>query len=150
MTELFSAVLEPQKYSPSECSLFLCPGQQLILSGFHSSGSNQTDWLCSHHTSEQQQFKFTHQHTPWSHCWCAGSGGSLHNIVRCANTSPPYILCKNCDWNMLHSCLFYILEDKRETQTEAVQNRGGVLPKELSSRHMGSSVHNITAKCFIE
>lgn len=60
------------------------------------------------------KLKVTHRHTPWSHWRCAGLEGSWHNIAHCVNTSPPYILCKNCDWNTLHNCLFYILKDTGE------------------------------------
>lgn len=44
-----------------------------------------------------QKYQDTHQHTPWFHLRRSGLEDSWHNIVRCVNTSPPYILCKNCD-----------------------------------------------------
>ena len=65
-----------------------------------------------------ERLKVTHQHTPWSHWRYAGLEGSWHNIAHCVNTSPPYILCKNCDWNTLHNFLFYILKDTGERKRD--------------------------------
>ena len=67
---------------------------------------------------EAGSFEVTHRHTPWSRWRWADLEGSWRSTGRCANTSPPYILCKNCDWNTLHSCLFYILKDKNRGSNE--------------------------------
>lgn len=75
--------------------------------------------------------KITHQHTPWSHWRCAGLEGSWHNIAHCVNTSPPYILCKNCDWNTLHNCLFYILENTGEKKEKIKSFQSHIISGEV-------------------
>lgn len=135
MTELFSTEIKPKRGAQGTllflfifffyCSLPFLQAKQQYIAGLSNEVMKYSLYITagSFHVYilkrlNSGRLKVTHQHTPWSRWRCAGLEGRLHNISRCVNTSPPYILCKNCDWNMLHSCLFYILKDTGETKTK--------------------------------